>query len=206
MSNPPSNTPINIAIHDVESVPKSSYDADKFQDHLLEQYKLYIASVEQNSSRRNLANSFFLSLHLGLIAGLAAFYKPSEFRYESWLLIPWLILIISCYFWYRLIQSYKQLNTGKFLVIAELEKFLPVAPWVKAEWKALGEGKNPKMYIPITHLELWVPIFFSIAYISLPLVFFIESRWPSFKLALSVVVICLFGGLTYYVYHKEHKA
>ena len=64
--------------------------------------------------------------------------------------------LILCYAWYRLIRSYKDINSGKFEVIHEIEKTLPLLPY-DAEWEALGRGKDPSLYLPFAHIEMWVP-------------------------------------------------
>ncbi len=70
-------------------------------------------------------------------------------------------LVLSC-LWYRLILSYKQLNSGKFKVVHEIESMLPVRPYA-AEWTALGQGYKPNQYKPFTDIELLIPrIFFCI--------------------------------------------
>ena len=56
-------------------------------------------------------------------------------------------------------MSYKNLNTAKFLVIHKIEKRLPISPY-DAEWEAMGRGKNPELYRPISHIELGVPYVF----------------------------------------------
>lgn len=53
---------------------------------------------------------------------------------------------------------------GKYAVIGALER-LPASPYWRAEWKALGEGKNNAMYCPLTHLEQWVPCVFALTYV-----------------------------------------
>ncbi len=66
------------------------------------------------------------------------------------------------YLWFRLVQSYQGINTAKFSVIHIIESRLPIRPFV-AEWEALGMIKNPKVYRPITIIELGIPwIFFSL--------------------------------------------
>lgn len=58
--------------------------------------------------------------------------------------------------WYRLIRSYKDLNTAKFKVIHEIEQKLPCAPY-DLEWEKVGRGKDSKLYLPFTHIEICVP-------------------------------------------------
>jgi hypothetical protein len=50
-------------------------------------------------------------------------------------------------------------------VIDEYERRLPSRPYVSAEWRALGEGKNPKLYKPLTDVEKWIPLIFGILYL-----------------------------------------
>jgi len=69
------------------------------------------------------------------------------------------------------VYSYRQLNTGKFKVIIALEQMLPTALY-EAEWVALGEGKDRKLYLPLTHIENWVPACFGMLYIVLAIAFY----------------------------------
>lgn len=67
-------------------------------------------------------------------------------------------------------MSYSNLNTAKWLVIHQIEKRLPISPY-EAEWEAMGRGKNPALYKPITHIELGVPYVF----MALHMVVFIKT-------------------------------
>lgn len=64
--------------------------------------------------------------------------------------------------WYRIIISYRDLNSIKFNVIHELEQHLPAALY-EYEWQKAEEGRG-KAYHPLTHLEWWVPIVFMALY------------------------------------------
>lgn len=44
-----------------------------------------------------------------------------------------------------------------------IEARLPIAPYA-AEWQAVGEGKNPKLYKPFSDIEMWIPRIFMLAY------------------------------------------
>lgn len=48
---------------------------------------------------------------------------------------------------------------------------LPTALY-EAEWVALGEGKDRKLYLPLTHIENWVPACFGMLYIVLAIAFY----------------------------------
>ncbi|MDO8769453.1 MAG: hypothetical protein Q7K57_12265 [Burkholderiaceae bacterium] len=129
---------------------------DKWYTHLIEQYKLYVEMADRISSRRAAANSYFLSVNSAILAfvGYLTVKDSEEFL--------WLLGIAGAtlsLFWHALIKSYRNLNTAKFLVIHQIEKRLPISPY-DAEWEAMGKGKNPKLYRPISHIELGVPFIF----------------------------------------------
>lgn len=135
--------------------------ADKYRDHLLEQYKAYTESAQKNSDRRNTANVYFLTINTALITilGYLQVKQAANVEIAAHVLIALAGIVIS-YMWYRLIRSYKDLNTAKFKVIHEIEKQLPIRPF-DAEWEAVGRGENPKLYLPFTHIELRIPwVFF----------------------------------------------
>jgi hypothetical protein len=118
----------------------------------LEIYKIYVERTDAISSRRESANTFFLSINTVLIGFISYIDKFDEFQKLA-LGVAGLILN---YFWYRLLLSYKQLNSAKFRVIHEIEKKLPLSPYYD-EWEYLGRGKDSKKYKPFTHIEIWVP-------------------------------------------------
>lgn len=150
-----------------EEITKDRYSSPgKYEDHLLEQYKLYVEMADRVSGRRNLANTFFLTLHTLILAGIAFLYDKGLGLTHHWVIVLLLSAILTlCYAWWRIVKSYRQLNTAKFKVIGEFEKRLPASPYWSAEWKALGEGRSPKLYLPLTHIEEFVPIVFAILYI-----------------------------------------
>ncbi len=135
--------------------------ADKYRDHLLEQYKTYSESAQKNSDRRNTANVYFLSINTALITilGYLQIKQAANVEVAAHVLIALAGIAIS-FMWYRLIRSYKDLNTAKFKVIHEIEKQLPIRPF-DAEWEAVGRGEKPDLYLPFTHIELRIPwVFF----------------------------------------------
>lgn len=139
-------------------------DKDKCKDHVLEQYKLCVEMADRISARRSTANTFFLTLNTLVIGALSA--CADKFSRLS-VIVLCIAAIILCYVWERLINSYRQLNTAKYIVIGEFEKRLPTSPYWSAEWNALGEGKDPKKYKQLTAVEKWVPIVFICLYLLL---------------------------------------
>jgi hypothetical protein len=136
-------------------------DKGKCKDHVLEQYKLYVEMADRISARRQTANSFFLSINTAIIALIGYINFGSETKASFYWLVS-LAGMILCFIWYRLVRSYKDLNSAKFKVIHEIEQKLPCAPY-DLEWEKAGRGKDPKLYLPFTHIEIFVPwVFFVI--------------------------------------------
>jgi hypothetical protein len=131
----------------------------------MEQYKLYVEMLDRSSERRQQVNSFFLSINTGACAVIG--YLFSEDASEQAKMFLWftpLAGILISYFWSQLIKSYRDLSTAKFKVILQIEERLPLSLF-KAEWLALREATDPKVYTPITQLEIWVPRSFVVMYL-----------------------------------------
>ena len=144
-----------------EDVPAAYKDSDKHLDHLLEQYKLYVEMADRISARRAIANTFFLTANTALVAAMATYFEKVSVWCAAFISAA---AIVLCYVWERLVKSYRQLNTAKYKVIGEMEKHLPCSPYWSAEWKELGEGKDPEIYTQLTAVERWVPVVFAILY------------------------------------------
>ena len=138
---------------------------EKYQAAILEQYKLYVEMADRVSNRRALANTFFLTLNTAIFTVIVAFWKDGP-AVSPWLLaIPLVVVLGECVAWWWLVRSYRLLNGAKFQVIGILEERLPASVYWRAEWTALGEGKDWRKYLPLTHLEQWAPVLFALAYI-----------------------------------------
>ncbi len=135
---------------------KESY-GDSFVSDLLEQYKLYVQSAENVSSRRVTSNRYLLTINAALVAlyGL----QSANFGQDYWtLLIPVIGIPVSL-LWYLIIKSHADLNRIKFDVIHEFEQHLPAAMY-RYEWKLAEEGQG-KTYRAVTTIERWIPILFA---------------------------------------------
>ena len=139
-------------IKDILFAKKEKDYGSEYKAHCLEIYKTYVERADAISSRRESANTFFLSVNTVLI-GLIGYIDESEAFAK---LAIGLAGIVLGYFWYRLLLSYKGLNTAKFRVVHEIEKTLPLSPY-DAEWECLGRGEDSDKYKPFTHIEIWVP-------------------------------------------------
>jgi hypothetical protein len=141
---------------DLFRLTEDEYGAS-FKEHCLEIYKVYLEMADRISARRQSGNSFFLTVNTALI-GLVGYVQMngnSRSPYAFYGLIS-VAGIVLCYLWYRIVRSYRDLNSGKFKVIHEIERQLPLSPY-DAEWTAVGRGKDPKLYLPFTHVEMIIP-------------------------------------------------
>ncbi|MFJ3923939.1 hypothetical protein [Streptomyces sp. NPDC090022] len=139
---------------------------EKYQAAILEQYKTYIEMADRISSRRNLANTFFLSLNSAVAATMAALAGPEGGQVPLPVALATLVVLLTqCLTWFVMVRSYRQLNAAKFEVIGALEKKLPAFVYSRAEWSLLGEGRDWRRYLPLTHVEQWVPLIFATAYL-----------------------------------------
>jgi len=133
---------------------------------ILEQYKLYVEMADRVSQRRALANTFFLSLNTAILTLVGVSLTARAPGQQWWLLVPLVALLGECFAWYYLVRSYRLLNAAKYEVVGALEERLPASPYWRAEWWALGEGRDPRRYWPLSHIEQWVPLLFAATYVA----------------------------------------
>lgn len=138
---------------------------DSDRQLLLEQYKLLVNTSESLVSRRQTANTFFLSFNSVFLSGIGLLFKPGISGQPGTVGVLALSIsgILVCVAWIRLVRSYRQLNSGKFEVINQIEQHLPASMFC-AEWDALGQGKDDKTYRPFTKTEQIIPVVFGILY------------------------------------------
>lgn len=142
-----------------------------YKSHFLEQYKLYLESIEKTSDRRQSANNYFLTANTVLVSILALSFQTDFLKNIFWFkLFIGIIGILFCIVFWFLIRAYKQLNTGKFDVLHKIESKLPLSLY-EYEWEVLGKGKDKSKYYPFSHIELLIPWVFGIVYCVLVLIF-----------------------------------
>ena len=129
---------------------------DRYAEHCLEIYKLYVQMADNVSARRQSANSFFLTVNTVVVS----FVSYVGLTINTWGWVISVAGVILCYIWYRLVRSYRDLNSGKFKVVHAIEKLLPLSPY-DAEWEAVGRGKDSKLYLQFTKIEMCTPWIFA---------------------------------------------
>ena len=146
------------------------------QSVLLEQYKLYVEMMDRTSARRAQNNKFYITLLSALLAFMAFITEKNICRefYDSIMLSLCLLGFILNAVWFINILSYKQLNSGKFKIIHNLEKELAYECY-KEEWDILKRGKDTKYYRKLTRVELYLPILLSVPFFSLLINFLLKN-------------------------------
>ena len=173
MSDSDDSTLENVVFHGRDTVDDQNLDV------LLEQYKLFVDTSERLVARRQIVNTFFLSVNALVLSALALIAKEAT---DSVLTVAGILTvsvaaIVLCFAWKTLVRSYAQLNTGKFAVINRLERELPAALF-SAEWIVLEKGKNPGTYKPFTKTESLVSNIFIVIHC---IVFIVTLGWQLYS-------------------------
>lgn len=135
---------------------------NEYREHVVRIYELYEKSAHGISDRRQLANSYYLTI-CTTIVGFLSIFKIEQ----SANIIMAGAGVAICVVWLRAIRSYRDINAAKFRVIHEIEQKLSLRPYT-SEWALLDEGKNPKKYSPFSQVEGLIPwvfvvLFFGVA-------------------------------------------
>ncbi|MCK4797618.1 MAG: hypothetical protein KAT05_09565 [Spirochaetes bacterium] len=142
-----------------------------YKNHYIEQYKIYLESIEKISDRRQSANKFFITINTVLISIIGLSFQNNFLKdILSFKLFITFVGVLFCVMFWFLIRSYKQLNDGKFKVLHKIESKLPLAIY-KYEWELLEKGENKQVYYPFSRIELLVPWLFGFIYFMLWVIF-----------------------------------
>jgi hypothetical protein len=141
-------------------------DQKAYQAAVLDQYKLYVEMADRISQRRGLTNTFFLTVNTTIFTLIAVLWKEQPSDSMWWLVFPLVAALAQCFTWFYIVRSYRLLNSAKYKVVGALEERLPASPYARAEWWALGEGNDRRLYWPLTHIEKWIPLLFAATYIA----------------------------------------
>ena len=146
---------------------------DENRRELLEIYKLHAELADRVSQRREGANRLFVSLLTGTLIFLVALlrYGAETMPVGAILTAVSIFGIFLSAAWYIIIRSYRQLNSGKFAALHELEEKLAY-PFFKREWELLEEGKSRSRYWKLTVVETILPVIFTLLYLALIIIFF----------------------------------
>jgi hypothetical protein len=150
----------------------SEFYGELHSAHVLELYKLYVDSADKVSSRRQSANSFYLTINTAVLAAVGGYLQldPVSITYPVLFMGAGIVGIALCFLWRRSISSYRNLNNAKFKVIHEVEKLLPIRLF-HAEWEAVGHGRDRRRYRPFTQVEIIIPWVFMLVHLAILVLF-----------------------------------
>ena len=135
-------------------------------DQVLEIYKLHAELADRVSQRREGANRLFVGVLTGLLVFLA--YVPRfgerDLSVDSLLGFVGAAGALLSGSWFVVIRSYRQLTTGKFKALHELEERLPYA-FFRREWELLKKGADFRSYWKLTVVETSLPIIFGFLFL-----------------------------------------
>ena len=123
-------------------------------DRAFDQYKLAVEMWDRIRARRQLSNSFYLSINSAIVGATAL--SPLQFLPRDLAIIG----IVICILWIASILNYRSLADDKYRVVTELEELFPSSPFS-------AESKFGKKRRPFTWVERCIPIAFALLYVSL---------------------------------------
>jgi len=144
-------------------------------EEYLQLYKLHAEFADRVSQRRERANQLYTGLLTGLMVVAIASLRlaPTDEPINMVLFLGLGILgVILSSSWLIIIRSYRQLNTGKFKSLHELEKQMSY-PFFTREWEFLHQGRDYRRYWKLTVVETFLPMTFFLASLLLILLYWI---------------------------------
>lgn len=137
-------------------------------DHMLEIYKIHVEMADRVSQRREGANRLFVTLISAIIvlSAMMLRFGPGSLPIRPVLTILSLTGLLLVFAWIVVIMSYRQLNSGKFKTLHDLEQQLPFS-FYATEWKYLKEGRDWRKYMKLTVVETFVPLTFGVLFLAI---------------------------------------
>ena len=146
---------------------------DSYNDHLLEQYKLYVEMADRVSQRRDQSNRFYVTILSALAAivvvitrfGIPVDGVSSNVVFFAIGVFGFALSVV----WQFNIRSYRTLNSAKFDIINDLEKQLPY-PGYSEECEILSNPPPGRsQYRQLTRVEQFVPAIFMVLFVTIAL-------------------------------------
>lgn len=140
---------------------------EKFQDHYMEMYKLYLESLDYTSTLKNKTSSYFLTIHTLLISILGlSVSKYNLIDSDLFYAFTPVLGILLALIWWISEHAYNQVIGAKFSIIHFMENKLPAKVY-GTEWKILESEKlNLRSKPFVLFIEPLVPLVFVIFYVS----------------------------------------
>ena len=143
------NKALHVANHPKEIIEALCY-IDTSKELLLEQYKILYASTENVSTRRQNVNNLYFGIITTIITASFLVADRISDKAQACLLLLFLTGVAYgiTFYWEKLLISYQRLNSGKFVLLQELEDKLKIN-LSQREWDILQE----RNYVSNTETE-----------------------------------------------------
>lgn len=128
-------------------------EKDDEKDIILQQWQTCVEMANAVSERRDNTNNIFITLNLGIIAAIS-------FIWDMKSLVLSVAGIFICIGWFLFLKNYRNLNSAKYQVINEMEKYLPIKAF-GMEWE---NARKDRKYLEASKLERFYPIIFIVIY------------------------------------------
>ncbi|MCQ2472466.1 MAG: hypothetical protein MJ147_10580 [Clostridia bacterium] len=129
---------------------------DANDEKLFEQYKFFAKTSEDLLTRRQAANSFYLSANVAIItiAGTMLSIESLNMKFRAlFCLITCIIGLIINRSWHQILESYGINNSSKMVILQMIEKKLP-ASLFDAEWNVMDRPYKKEPYVSFTKSEI----------------------------------------------------
>lgn len=127
--------------------------------------------ADRVSERRLKTNQFYIGIISGLLGVLAFNFGDSSLdllahKQNSIILTIAILGLVLNLIWFINIRSFRKLNSGKFMVIHEMEALLPFQPYDR-EWDIIKRGEKKKNYFQLSRIEQYLPVVLSVPFLIL---------------------------------------
>ncbi|MYE38131.1 MAG: hypothetical protein F4X82_01250 [Candidatus Spechtbacteria bacterium SB0662_bin_43] len=133
------------------------------KEQVLKIYELYLNSIEKISDRRGRAINHFITINSAILLGVGFLMRYlAEYEYIDALLSGLLFTgFCLCILFYRIIGSYKAMNSIKFEVLNKIEKdFFSVQPYTD-EYNLMKQRKSNRL----SGNEKYIFVLFGVMYL-----------------------------------------
>ena len=122
--------------------------------YAIEQYKVFVQSLDHHYSRTQISDRFYLTLNTAIFSIIIFILKEKDQPDSFFLLFVLIPAIIFCVLWYSTIRSATIQALVKHQTLQDMEKSLPMRPYCDEWFDKLREGS---IYKPISKTRRVIP-------------------------------------------------
>lgn len=134
-----------------------------------DEYKFFAESTQYLSERRQAATQTYLTVNTAIFAVLIFLYKDMKIIESDlvWISLPlFLVGIVACFAWLKILTQYKSLIGWRYDQLMEIEQIIPDNHQMYTkEWEDFFKPRQGKEKFGFSKLEIWLPKLFMSLYI-----------------------------------------